>query len=145
MADPEHVAALKQGRDAFRVWRDQHRETVPDLSGADLTGEDLTGVNLDGCDLSAAIFRNANLSSAQLANARLEQADLSEAKCSRDQSTYQLGLSVVHYLADAWRRRVWRVAALFFYFTGGAGAVIVLGSKLLGVAEFLLRNHAWSL
>jgi uncharacterized protein YjbI with pentapeptide repeats len=435
MADPEHVAALKQGRDAFRVWRDQHRETVPDLSGADFTGEDLTGVNLDGCDLSAAIFRNANLSSAQLANARLEQADLSEAKCegtnfnqvdlrtiayrgaifrrasfenaliphgllrstdcrganfaqtdlsaadlsgrdfascnfqnaklantrlrkanlkaarltgcdlsgtdmtgadceganfdsatltkaflrnanlkgsyftranfgnadishadfyeanlsdarmerlrgaptaknlittrierpvyyfdsailsfvdkwldwekvriagrlpifgasysaliaiplffylleiynnkialvrswaeqtlagggaadhlaasamlerlhplpvpalsalllistiflaigatiyalacpsrvkefSRDQWTYQLGLSVVHYLADAWRRRGWRVAALFFYLAGGAGAVIVLGSKLLGVAEFLLRNHAWSL
>ena len=47
MADPEHVAALKQGQDAFRVWRDQNRGTVPDLSGADFTGEDLTGVNLE--------------------------------------------------------------------------------------------------
>jgi hypothetical protein len=64
---------------------------------------------------------------------------------SRDQWSYQLGLSVVHYLADAWRRRIWRGAALFFYVAGGTGAVIVLGSKLLGVAEFLLRNHAWSL
>ena len=81
MADPAHVIALKQGRDAFRVWRDQHRETVPDLSAADLTGEDLTGVKLDGCNLSAAIFRNAILSSAQLQNARLEKTDFTGANC----------------------------------------------------------------
>jgi uncharacterized protein YjbI with pentapeptide repeats len=81
MANPAHVAALKQGRDAFRVWRDQHRATVPDLSGADLTGEDLTAVNLEGCDLSSANLRNAILSSAQLLSARLEKTDLTGANC----------------------------------------------------------------
>jgi hypothetical protein len=64
---------------------------------------------------------------------------------SRDQWTYQLGLSVVHYLADAWRRKSCRVTALVLYIAGGTGAIIVLGSKLLRVAEFLIRNHAWSL
>ena len=34
---------------------------------------------------------------------------------SRDQWTYQLGHSVVHYMADAWRRRALRVAAVFLY------------------------------
>lgn len=64
---------------------------------------------------------------------------------SLDQWRYQLGLSAVHYLADAWRRRIWRVAAFIFYLVGGVGAMIVLGSKLFNVAEFLLRNHSWSL
>ena len=64
---------------------------------------------------------------------------------SLDQWKYQLGLSAVHYLADAWRRRNWRVAAFVFYLFGGVGAMIVLGSKLFSVAEFLLRNHSWSL
>jgi uncharacterized protein YjbI with pentapeptide repeats len=63
---------------------------------------------------------------------------------SRDQWKYQLGLSIVHYLADAWRGRVWRVAAFVFYFIGGAGAAIVLVSKLVNVARFLLGNQAWS-
>jgi hypothetical protein len=60
---------------------------------------------------------------------------------SRDQWKYQLQLSVVHYLADAWRRRPLRVASLAFYIVGGLGALGVLGSKLANVAEFLLSNQ----
>jgi hypothetical protein len=63
---------------------------------------------------------------------------------SRDQWTYQLGLSVVHYMADAWRRRIARLAALACYIVGGTGAAIVLGSKLLSVATFLLTTKTWS-
>ena len=64
---------------------------------------------------------------------------------SRDQWTYQLGHPVVHYMADAWRRRPLRVTALIFYIVGGIGAAIVLGSKLVGVAMFLLSNQRWAL
>jgi uncharacterized protein YjbI with pentapeptide repeats len=60
---------------------------------------------------------------------------------SRDQWKYQLQLPVIHYLADAWRRRPLRVAALAFYIVGGMGALGVLGSKLVNVAEFLLKNQ----
>jgi len=63
---------------------------------------------------------------------------------SRDQWTYQLGLSVVHYLAAAWTSRTWRVAALVFYIAGGMGAVFVLVSKLANVAKFLLSDQSWS-
>jgi len=64
---------------------------------------------------------------------------------SLDQWRYQLGLSAVHYVADAWRRRPLRLAALLFYTTGGIGAGFVLLSKLVSVAKFLVSNHAWSL
>jgi hypothetical protein len=64
---------------------------------------------------------------------------------SRDQWRYQLGLSVVHYMADAWRRRPLRLAALFFYTTGGIGAGFVLLTKLIGVAKFLVSSHMRSL
>jgi uncharacterized protein YjbI with pentapeptide repeats len=63
---------------------------------------------------------------------------------SLDQWRYQLGLSAVHYLADAWRRRPLRLGALFFYITGGIGAGFVLLSKLISVAKFLVSSHAWS-
>ena len=48
---------------------------------------------------------------------------------SRDQWTYQLGHSVVHYLADAWRQRWLRVAASACYIVGGAGAGYVLSAS----------------
>jgi uncharacterized protein YjbI with pentapeptide repeats len=64
---------------------------------------------------------------------------------SLDQWRYQLRLSVVHYMADAWRRRPLRVAALVFYIAGGFGAGFVLLYKLVGVAKLLVGSHAWSL
>jgi uncharacterized protein YjbI with pentapeptide repeats len=81
MAHPEHIAALKQGWEAFGQWRNQHPGTFPDLSDADLTGEDLSKVNLAGADLSRTILRSANLTSAPLENAKLQQADLRGANC----------------------------------------------------------------
>jgi hypothetical protein len=63
---------------------------------------------------------------------------------SLDQWRYQLGLSAVHYLTEAWRRRRLRVATLAFYSLGGLGAAIVLLSKLASVTAYLLKNQAWS-
>lgn len=62
---------------------------------------------------------------------------------SRDQWTSQLGHSVVHYMADAWRGTIWRGIALFFYISSGLGAAIVLGSKLPNVAALIFRNQTW--
>jgi|ERR1700730_9565612 hypothetical protein len=64
---------------------------------------------------------------------------------SRDQWKYQLGLSEVHYMAAAWSGKPWRLAALAFYILGGFGAAIVLGSKLVNVAMFIVSNQTWSL
>jgi hypothetical protein len=62
---------------------------------------------------------------------------------SRDQWRYQLGLSIVHYMAEAWSRKTLRVIALALYIIGGAGAAYLLISKVVGVAALLIRNRRW--
>jgi hypothetical protein len=64
---------------------------------------------------------------------------------SRDQWTYQLGLSVVHYMAADWSGKPWRLIAVALYIPGGFGAGSVLVSKLWNVAKLLLRNQTWPL
>ena len=64
---------------------------------------------------------------------------------SRDQWAYQLGLSVVHYLAASWSRKLWRLIAVAFYIPGGLGAGYVLVSKLSNVMKLLLSNQTWPL
>ena len=59
MANPEHLAILKQGVAAWNAWREQNPDVGPDLDGADLQGEQLPGASLGWADL-----HGANLSSA---------------------------------------------------------------------------------
>ena len=54
MANPEHLAILKQGVEEWNKWRAQHPDVVPRLGEAILRGADLTGANLAGADLSHA-------------------------------------------------------------------------------------------
>jgi hypothetical protein len=42
MANPEHLQILKQGVEAWNVWREQHRDISPELSVANLARADLT-------------------------------------------------------------------------------------------------------
>lgn len=84
MADPEHLAILKKGVDAWNHWRIQNRDVPPDLSNTDLSEADLSGTNLMGADLSGAflrktILRKAQLCEALLANSDFLSADLTEA------------------------------------------------------------------
>ena len=37
MSNPDHLAKLLQGQDAWNAWRESDPDTVPDLSGAALT------------------------------------------------------------------------------------------------------------
>ena len=53
MANPEHVAKLKEGAEAWNAWREASDET-PDLSGAEIYGDSLDEYDLRSSDLSGA-------------------------------------------------------------------------------------------
>jgi len=74
LANPEHVAKLLAGVDAWNKWREQQQEGVPDLSGASLPD-----AILDGADLRNADLENANLYRVSLFNADLRKANLTHA------------------------------------------------------------------
>ena len=81
MANPEHLATLKEGVQGWNAWRMSNLAVIPDLSGADLcepdlSGADLHGVDLSEADLSIADLRGADLSGAYLTRAELQGADL---------------------------------------------------------------------
>jgi uncharacterized protein YjbI with pentapeptide repeats len=96
MANPEHLAKLKEGVKAWNQWRKENPEIRPDLRGADLSRvnlieadlsetnlikanlfrADLNKVDLEGADLCEAFILEANLSAANLRGAALNAADL---------------------------------------------------------------------
>jgi uncharacterized protein YjbI with pentapeptide repeats len=61
MANPEHLAKLKEGAKAWNEWRVENPELTPDLIGAQLRG-----ANLSGADLKAVNFHRADLDDAVL-------------------------------------------------------------------------------
>jgi len=106
MANPEHVAILKpQGGHAWNrwnVWRKEHHDILPDLSGVDLSRDVLDSAlredlhnrvmrgeltligrepdaNLNGTNLSRADLRQTDLNEVSLRGADLSYADLSMA------------------------------------------------------------------
>jgi uncharacterized protein YjbI with pentapeptide repeats len=84
MANPEHLAILKQGVEQWNKWREGHPEVVPDLREAIIGGADLYKVNfrdanLAGASLWKADLREANLRGADLAGAHLGQSNLNKA------------------------------------------------------------------
>jgi hypothetical protein len=81
MADPQHLALLRQGTEVWNRWREENPGTEPDFRGADLRGADLNeaklaGADLSGADLSGADLRKADLGGTDLRLAALSQADL---------------------------------------------------------------------
>ena len=94
MANPEHLAKLIEGVEAWNRWRKEYPAIRPDLSGANLVEADLGGasvilsnlrganlrqVNLTGTSLFGADLRRADLDWANLHHAELDGADLSGA------------------------------------------------------------------
>ncbi|MDM3861942.1 MAG: pentapeptide repeat-containing protein [Aphanizomenon gracile PMC644.10] len=88
MANPEHLAILKQGVEVWNNWRDNWREEnpdwvlTPDLSEADLRGADLNGADLNGANLREAKLNCANLNCANLFKTNLSGAYLFKTKLS---------------------------------------------------------------
>ncbi|HEV2158309.1 pentapeptide repeat-containing protein [Bradyrhizobium sp.] len=88
MANGDHIARLKNKRDAWNVWRYENIGIRPDLSGADLREAqlceaDLRAANLTSADLTQANLNGANLIEANLFWAKLGGANLSNADLSK--------------------------------------------------------------
>jgi uncharacterized protein YjbI with pentapeptide repeats len=104
MANLEHLDILKQGVEAWNLWRKAHPQNSPDLSDADLNrvnlrDANLHDANLNNANLSHADFLNANLNRANLNNANLYRAGLSEADLSEAKLN---GTNLTHaYLSGA--------------------------------------------
>ena len=84
MANPEHLAILKQGVKQWNKWREEHPDVRPSLSGADLRTADLDGAafyktNLIEAELGGAKLRGASLGKADLTGADLYGANLRDA------------------------------------------------------------------
>ena len=78
MANPEHLAILRQGVRKWNDWREENTELLhPDLSFADLSEMNLSDVKLAGGDLRAADLHGALFDGADLRGAELEKANIS--------------------------------------------------------------------
>lgn len=82
MANQEHLTMLKQGVEHWNRWRQEHRDTWPDLSEADLSEADLSSADLSSAALFKANLRKADLSGTNLSSARAINADFSGANLS---------------------------------------------------------------
>src|SRR5437870_1675824 len=79
MANPEQLAKLQEGVEAWNQWR-ASQVITPDLSEVDLSGNDLSRADLRGANLQGVRFKDTNLSGASLREANLQGADLSDTK-----------------------------------------------------------------
>jgi len=148
MANPEHVALVRQGAEAIREWRQEHPDERLDLRRANLFEAKLSGANLSDAilwrtdlrmaklsraklsraKLSRAILLRADLSAADLSGAELSKADLSWANLSEaDLSGAELSKAVLSWanLSEAdLRRTKLREANL--------GSAVLSGANLSG-------------
>lgn len=79
MANPDHLAILKKGVEAWNQWRVQSPQINPNLCGANLESINLSSANLSSTKLSFADLCSTNLHNADLRNADLSAADLRNA------------------------------------------------------------------
>ncbi|MGD0059669.1 MAG: toll/interleukin-1 receptor domain-containing protein [Verrucomicrobiia bacterium] len=79
MANPEHVAILKQGVETWNTWRAEHHILAPDLINAELNDLYLADAQLTAANCLGANLRGATLVKADLHGACLVGAELSEA------------------------------------------------------------------
>jgi len=85
MADQHYLGLLKQGVNAWNIWRKDHPEIRPNLSDANLVRAnlnwaDLTGADLSWADLSRAYLSGAELSGATVGATTFGNVDLREVK-----------------------------------------------------------------
>jgi uncharacterized protein YjbI with pentapeptide repeats len=61
MDEPEHLAKLREGIEAWNRWRKEHADVVPKLNWAEFPRQNLSGVDLSGANLSGAKLYRAEL------------------------------------------------------------------------------------
>ncbi|UWX56769.1 toll/interleukin-1 receptor domain-containing protein [Chlorobaculum sp. MV4-Y] len=79
MANPEHLAILKQGVEVWNQWREENYNIHPDLSEVNLSGVNLNrymlrDVSLFNADLSSADLYGTNLNNAKLIDVNVSNA-----------------------------------------------------------------------
>lgn len=79
MANPEHLAILKQGVEVWNAWREANPDVVPDLSGAELSYTDFSNAYMQHVNLTGTVLHRASFHRTILSWAVLEGADLSHA------------------------------------------------------------------
>jgi hypothetical protein len=79
MCNPQHLAKLWDGVEAWNQWRRQNPHIRPNLREADLSRSNLSGSNLAGAQLCEAKLFSSNLSGSDLRAANLIGTDLREA------------------------------------------------------------------
>jgi hypothetical protein len=88
MANPEHLAILKQGVEVWNRWvLDPHNIPV-DLREANLAGMDLTGIKLMSALLDGADLHGTDLRSSDLRSTSMRRANLTKAKFSAALATH---------------------------------------------------------
>lgn len=76
MANPEHLAILKQGVEVWNRWRATHPEVIPDLDEADLRSMGFGRINFGCCRMPEVDLRDSNCYGASFIGARLMNSDL---------------------------------------------------------------------
>lgn len=79
MANPEHLAKLLEGVEAWNKWREEKPSITPDLKEADLLGAHLEHADFHWAHLEHARLDSAHLENAYLFYAHLEHANLDRA------------------------------------------------------------------
>jgi hypothetical protein len=79
VANPEHLAKLEEGVEAWNKWREENPSVKPDLSQAHLENARLFRARLENANLRLARLEDANLIGAHLENADLNTAHLENA------------------------------------------------------------------
>lgn len=82
MANPEHIAKLKEGVEVWNQWRENNADLKPNLRGADLSDTSLNRANLKYANLIRTRLTRANLSGANLKYANVSDANLIQANLS---------------------------------------------------------------
>lgn len=91
MANPEHVAKLREGWAAWNAWRQENHET-PDLSGIELVGNSLNHYKLSGTNFSAARLHRVTVTSGFMDACSFDGANIVEATfraTTLDKSTFR--------------------------------------------------------
>jgi Ion channel/Pentapeptide repeats (8 copies) len=76
MANPEHLAKLMEGVEAWNKWREENPSIIPDLASAHLEEAFLDGAHLEGANLRLADLKGTDLNDAHLQGANLLEAHL---------------------------------------------------------------------
>jgi len=147
MPNPEHLAMLKEGVEAWNQWRGQDPEIRPDLSRVDLGGANLSGANLIQADLIEANLSGAYLTGAHLIGANLSGANLSGADL-RGATLVEINLEGANltgckvYATSVWNARLDGAIQSNLVITRYKESVIQVDNLEVAQFIYLLLNNA---